>query len=322
LDREDSKDLIEKTNREGFIDNKAYEVFKKQIVYALKMIELLRVRDKKKVDSIFKKAQEAEPVLKSIQDLKSLVKEKVKNKELQKELEVYVDRIEKNYTFMNSTLIKSASAGLGWSVYIHEVEKIIAEILKVLKKENTSDRLIRLTSHLSGLIESYAQILRKTTRGKVDLKTIIDQALFNVEFRLKAHKITITPKYKETKSDVLVNVTKNLFVANIMNIIDNSIYWLDRSKKKDKKILIDIAEINENYISIVIADNGVGFALPGEQMIEPFVSAKPGGMGLGLHIVKEVIEGHEGNVAFNERDEYKLPLDFEEGATVILNFKK
>lgn len=322
LDREESKDLIEKTNREGFIDNDAYSIFKKQITYSLKLIELLREVDKRKVDNIFKTAKTPEPVLKSILDLRSVVNEKVKNKELKKELDLYVDRIEQNYTFMNNTLIKTASAGLGWSVYIHEVEKIIAEITKVLKRENGSERLLKLASHLSGLIESYAQILRKTTRGNEDLIKIIDQALFNIEFRLKAHNINIISNYKETKVPTNVKVTRNLFVANIMNLLDNSIYWLDRSKKKEKNVLIDICEIKEGYLSVVIADNGTGFALSGGQMTEPFVSAKPGGMGLGLHIVKEVLEGHSSEISFNELNEYVVPDEFKNGATVILNIKK
>lgn len=320
IDREASKDLIEKTNREGFIDNAAYEIFKNQIIYSLKLIELLRVEDKRRVDNVFKPVKNSEPVLQSIENLKNLVNEKVKNPELKKELGVYVDRIEKNYKAMNDTLIKSASAGLGWSVYIHEVEKIISEIIKVLKKENASDRLLKLSAHLSGLIENYSQILRKTSRSDENLKKVIDQALFNVEFRLKAHNIELVSTYNEG-NNLNVKVAKNLVIANIMNIIDNSIYWLDRAGREKKQILIDIQLLRKGYISLIIADNGTGFALSPEQMKEPFVSAKPGGMGLGLHIVNEVMESHNGILSFNETEDYNVPDEFKNGSIVILNFK-
>jgi len=321
LNREDSSDLVEKTNREGFIDNKAYVVFKKQILYSLKLVELLRLEDKRKIDNKFKSKKDAESVLKSIDGLRLLVSEKVKDKTIKKELNVYVDRIEKNYRFMKDTLIKSASVGLGWSVYIHEIEKIIAELLKVLARDKASDRIMKLTSHLSELIESYAQILRRTTRSSQSLSKVVDQALFNVEYRLNAHNIIIERPDLQ-KNSIEVSVARNLLVSTIMNIIDNSIYWLDRSQKKNKIIRFDIAKIVEGYDSLLISDNGTGFSLSPEQMIEPFVSAKPGGMGLGLHIVSEVMAIHNGMVTFNEDGNYELPKVFKNGATVILSFKK
>jgi len=321
LDRQQSADLIEKTNREGFIDNEAYNVFKKQITYSLKLIELLRLEDKRKIDLKYKPEQQSEPVLKSIENLRDLVKEKVKDKSVQKQLSVYVDRIEKNYRFMNDTLIKSASAGLGWSVYIHEIEKIISEIIRVLKKDKASERIMKLASHLSELIESYAQILRRTTKSNQSLSKIIDQALFNIEYRLGAHGIKIL-RADLKKEALQVSIARNLVISNIMNLVDNSIYWLDRSKSKNKTIRFDVAEIQDGYISLIISDNGTGFSLSPEQMIEPFVSAKPGGMGLGLHIVSEVMSSHEGRISFNDYGDYDVPNEFKNGATVILSFKK
>ena len=320
LDREKSSDLIEKTNREGFIDNEAYNIFKKQIIYSLKLVELLRLEDKRKIDLKYKQEQKSEPVIKSIEGLRDLVNAKVTDKKVQKQLSVYVDRIEKNYKFMNDTLIKSASAGLGWSVYIHEIEKIISEIIKVLKKDNASDRIMKLAFHLSELIESYAQILRRTTKSDQTISKIIDQALFNIEYRLGAHNVKIERADLQRDSSV-ISVAKNLLISNIMNLVDNSIYWLDRSKSKNKIIRFDTAEIYSGYTSIIISDNGNGFSLSPEQMIEPFVSAKPGGMGLGLHIVSEVMLSHDGRLSFNEDGNYDVPKDFKNGATIILSFK-
>lgn len=320
LNRESSSDLIEKTNREGFIENQAYDVFKKQITYALKMVELLRLEDKRKIDNRYKPQKDSEPVIKSIEGLRGLVEEKVKDKTVKNEIIVYIDRIEKNYQFMNDTMTKSASAGLAWSVYIHEIEKIIAEILKVLKRDKASDRMIRLTKHLSELIESYAQILRKTKRTNQSITDIVDQALFNVEYRLDAHGVEIVRADKSRKTTNLT-VARNLLVSNVMNIIDNSLYWLDRSKKTDKKIRFDIDTIEEGYVSLIISDNGTGFSLSPEQMKEPFVSAKPDGMGLGLYLVSEIMASHKGKVSFNENGDYAVPNEFKNGATVILSFK-
>ena len=64
-----------------------------------------------------------------------------------------------------------------------------------------------------------------------------------MEFRLKAHKIQIIPEYKNPGKEFMVNVTSNLLVANIMNIIDNSIYWLDRMNgNQHENLFFDIIE--------------------------------------------------------------------------------
>ena len=43
LDRASSKSLIEKTNREGFVENKAYYLFKDAILHVINIVETLRV---------------------------------------------------------------------------------------------------------------------------------------------------------------------------------------------------------------------------------------------------------------------------------------
>lgn len=79
---------------------------------------------------------------------------------------------------------------------------------------------------------------------------------------------------------------------------------------------------DESYISVVIADNGNGFSVPTEDITEPFVSAKPGGMGLGLHIASEIMEAHKGSITFPEVNDLDIPSEFQKGAIVKLNFPK
>jgi anti-sigma regulatory factor (Ser/Thr protein kinase) len=321
LDRGKSTGLIEKTNREGFIENESYEIFKTQISYALRLIELCREPDKKRLDTIYKPKIETESVLKSINNLRGYIDQKVKDPLTNKNLKLYVDRVEVNYTFIYDKLIKSSSAGMGWIIYLHEIEKIIKEIEKVVKIGKEDERAIKLINHLSKVIESYSQILRKSGRTSEGLKKIIEQSLFNVEFRFKAHKITILDNFSNFTLNDKVKVSRNLIVSTLMNIYDNSIYWLDRSGRKEKKIMISLTTEKEGFLSILISDNGTGFLLSPEQMTEPLVSAR-GGMGMGLFLAKEVMEGHNGSeLSFNEYAEFNTPEEFKEGANLALCFK-
>jgi hypothetical protein len=321
LEREESTSLIEKTNREGFIENEAYKIFKTQIAYALRMIEVCRESDKRRLDDIYKPKIQTESVLSSIFNLRGFIDERVQDPVTSKHLKFYVDKVETNYKLMYENLIKSSSAGLGWSIYVHEIEKIIKEIEKVLKIGKEENRAISLISHLSKLIGNYTQILRKSDRANEKLTNIIEQSLFNVEYRFKAHEINIIDNFSGSNINFKVKLSRNLIVSTLMNIYDNSIYWLDRAKRKEKKIRIAISDEKEGFISIVVSDNGTGFLVSPEQMTELMFSAR-GGMGMGLYLAKEVMEGHSGSeLSFNEYEEFDIPEEFKEGATLALCFK-
>lgn len=321
LKRNDSSDLIEKTNREGFVENAAYEVFRKSILHTLNIIETLRFSDKQKLREIYGPTPKSEPVLQILGDLKDYVDTNVREIEVRKEITKYLIKVEDDYKRINENLLKAAGAGLSMSVVIHEVEKIILEVEKVLKRENASDRAMNLVKHLSNLIDGYSEIIKKSTQTNEDLKEVLDQALTNTEFRCASHKIEIVRAYRNYKGKSKTKIARSLLLGSLMNIIDNSIYWLEKSGKQDKKIYLGLSEEEDGYLSIIIGDNGTGFLLPTEEITEPFVSAKPGGIGLGLHIASEIMLAQKGKLTFPDWGDFELPIEFKNGALIALSFK-
>lgn len=322
LKREQSRDLVEKTNREGFVENEAGEPFRQAILYALNVVETQRSPDKDKIRKFYGPTPRTEPVISKIDELKKTVEKKIKDKAVKKEITGYLNRIEEDYKYVNDTLLRSAGAGLSLSVVIHEVEKIVDELNQVIEKEETPTRITKLVKHLSRLLEGYTLIVRKSAKQFQVLHKLVDQAIFNMEYRFKAHEITIIQGTKEASKSVEVRCARNLIVATMMNAMDNSIYWLDYNKTPKKKILISISDDLPGFTSIVIADNGFGFTLPVEEMVKPFVTAKSGGMGLGLHIAKEIMTAHGGELIFPEWGDFNIPKEFEKGAIVALAFRK
>lgn len=326
LSREESIDLEEKTNREGFVDNEAYQCFKKAILHAINLVETLRAGDKERLRKAYGPTRRSEPVMHIIAETRKYVEENVAAPPVRRRILDYLSKIEEDYTLVNNNLLKAAGAGLSLSVVIHEAEKIISEVEKVIKAEGNSDRVLGLVQHLSSLIDGYAEIVRRSAQTNENIVEAIDQALFNTEYRLKAHKVLIIKGYKDYRGTVRLKIARNLLIGTLLNLLDNAIYWLEQrmagaGEGYEKKIFIGLSE-NEATVQLLIADNGTGFLIPTENVMDPFVTGKPGGMGLGLHIAGEIMTSQGGSMTFPSFDGLGLPDDFRNGAFVLLTFKK
>ncbi len=315
LDLAKSTDLVEKTNREGFVLNKAFETFRGAVLFAVQQIELERNIDKARIRRAYS-GPPREPVLEDLSQLRDLVD----SKGLTPELGPYLGRIESDFMVIRDRFLTSASAGLSLAVVIHEVEKGVAELQRAVKQDSAGPKVRRLAKHLADLTEGFAALVRKSGASRERASRLISQALFNTELRLKAHGITAETDLQEDFDAVC---SRRLIIATLMNLIDNSIYWLDNKWTEEvrgrKKIYIGTTRDLFGGPAIVIADNGPGFLDPPEYLIQPFFTRKPDGMGLGLHVADEVMKAQGGRLMFPQKGDLRLPKSFD-GAVVALVF--
>ncbi|MFW5879388.1 MAG: ATP-binding protein [bacterium] len=322
IDRDSSSLLREKTNREGFIEDENFVLFSKAIEYNLHVIESLRLIDKRIMKKLYAPSEKTEPVLATIAELRNITQKSIEKDELKNIILECVDRIEKDYSELNERLLRSAGAGLSLAIVVHEFEKIVSNLRVCVSDENIGARIKDLVKHLSILIEGYSLLLRNKKREPTSLKKVIRQAIFNMEYRLEIHEITPINKAKEADIEDAIKLSKPLITSSIMNIIDNSIYWLDFYDIKTKKIYFDIQLFIDGYITLIIADNGHGFSLPREHITAPYITDKQNGMGLGLHIADEIMKEHGGSVTFPDFADVKLPEEYKDGAIICLNFRE
>lgn len=314
ISREKSTDLEEKTNREGFIENNAVKVFRKAILCALTNIEAERNKDKERLRIAYAKTSYREPVIDVISELRV----KFEKRGLIKDLGGYLDRIETDYKDVREKLLSAAGAGLSLSIVIHEVEKIIKELAKATEKGKATNHIRDLTKRLSELIEGYAALVRRGGPAKIKARELISQALFNVNYRLSVHKVHIINDCSK-ENDFIVKCSKRLILGAIMNILDNSIWWLENKKPEKKQIFITTTRELSGGPAIIIGDNGPGFIDSLEDVIQPFFTRKPDGMGLGLHITDEIMKAHKGKFVILDKGDVRLPREID-GAVVGLVF--
>ncbi|NDD06203.1 MAG: hypothetical protein EB097_01205 [Proteobacteria bacterium] len=74
---------------------------------------------------------------------------------------------------------------------------------------------------------------------------------------------------------------------------------------------IEVKDDNE-FINIIIDDNGVGFKSTPKDLVAPLTTTKKHGSGLGLSIASKILFEHGGDLKFLEKND---------GAKIILSFK-
>jgi two-component system nitrogen regulation sensor histidine kinase NtrY len=89
-----------------------------------------------------------------------------------------------------------------------------------------------------------------------------------------------------------------------INLIKNSEDSISEKKEKNKlfkgKINIEIDD-NKDYISISLADNGVGIK-DTTKIMTPYFTTKKDGTGLGLPIVSKIINEHKGELVISDNN--------------------
>jgi signal transduction histidine kinase len=96
------------------------------------------------------------------------------------------------------------------------------------------------------------------------------------------------------ENNIHAELDATLLVRIINNLVNNAIYACDDIK--DPKITVTFIKQNSSLL-LSIEDNGKGISEEVQQHIfEPTFTTKTSGMGLGLSMVKSIIEGYGGNI--------------------------
>ena len=317
LDGEASAEsLVEKTNREGFIENDAYQALRVAVLCALQQIEIERYPDRDRIRRVYSRGGARAPVTEDLADLR----EKLRTKKLLDELGPIVDRVERQFAEVRDQLLTAAGAGLSLTVVLQEVEKIVAETVQAVDQKAEGRTIARLVHHLSEIVDGLTFLVRSSDKGREKASVLVRQALFNFDYRFRAHGITVTNGLEKGDPDFSIPCVRRLIVSSLTNLLDNCIYWLVAKGAKRKRIYIGTTSELPEGPAFVVADNGPGFRPQDapEYLVQPFFSRKEAGMGLGLHIVNEVAKLQKGCLLFPDHNDLTLPREMT-GAVVALH---
>ena len=327
LDRISSYGLREKTNREGFIEDEAYFAFVDAISYVIDLFIQQRNQDRMNLMSIYKTGKNVtEPVIGDLSEVISIVKEKVPDEKDQHQILTYLYRIESQYNEVRDTLIHSASIGINLGGAIHELEKQMAA-LKSCAEAGNIFKVKEIIPVLETIIANYSSMMLKSEIQKFNVSQIVGKVIEYNRFRFQDHAIRLFSNYK--KVDFMAKLSKTETISALTNLVDNSIYWVCRSRIEDRMIYLYVTEsFREGFVTVAVCDNGPGFKIAPELAVRAFVSGKPlnAGMGFGLYITHETMKQLNGHMDILSNCDIELPSKIvDKGidkAIVALSFPK
>ena len=310
-----STDLREKSNREGFIENRAFEAFRAAVLSVLTQIEAEKGKDQSRVRAVLGKST-GQRVFTRLSDLRAALADKGVLPQVEAELK----KVETEMEIYQNQLLHAAVPGLSMGMMLHGAEKILEELREAVRTEAGSRKGRELVDRLYRAMRPITNLLKNPGLATTSASNLIKEAMFSTELRLKRHKIKRIVDSELGCPDFKVECSKQMLVAAITNLIDNSIHWLRIKNPLEKKIYIGLSTEIEGGPAIVVADNGPGFQADSpDDLITPFFTRRNDSMGLGLYIVSEVMRVNKGNIIFPAHGDVDLP-DGLDGAVVALQF--
>jgi hypothetical protein len=322
---EKSIGLIEKTNREGFVENATYHNLKRIILGGLSLLQIERKIDKDNIRSLTGKGKDLE-TKKIIEPLQKL-REAAKQHKLEKELTPLIDKAETNYNEMRDTMLRAGLSGMGLAVVFHEVERGVRVLHDAIEAGNKPESIQIQARELVRILDGFTELLRKGDRKTNSLKHLIRRVRDINQVRFRHHNVKLScPALEETEPDVERTFSFGLMLGALNNLLDNAFYWLqvrwpDSKSEVRREIYINIVKDFYGSPAVVVADNGPGFQDDPDRLTRPFFSRRPDGMGIGLYYTNMVMELNSGRLAFPDSEEVEVPDRFD-GAVLALAFGK
>ncbi len=186
-----------------------------------------------------------------------------------------------------------------------------------------SDVIIRQTGDLRRIVDEFSKFARmpEPELRQHDLAKILSDAVTLQEAALP----DVTIKHTLPDQPVMLDLDATMISQALVNLIKNAGEAIESYREKGApagyQAEIRVAlEQSDGAIQISISDNGIGLPEDRARLFEPYVTTRDAGTGLGLPIVKKIIEEHGGTLALLDAEPFDDSAHF--GAQARIRFAR
>ncbi|MFB9224447.1 sensor histidine kinase NtrY-like [Paracoccus cavernae] len=164
--------------------------------------------------------------------------------------------------------------------------------------------IIRQTNDLRRIVDEFSRFARmpEPDRQETDLAKLLRDATVMQQDALHGALVTDIPD-----QPVKVDCDPGMMMQVFTNLLKNAGEAVDEFAPEapdgwQPAIRVDMA-VTPDHVSVRIIDNGPGLPEDRSRLFEPYVTLKQGGTGLGLPIVKKIVEEHGGSLVLTDAPE-------------------
>lgn len=343
ISHEENPELRDQTNREGLMQNRAYDDLHDLVLGALELIENPRWRKRKEMREQGgdggAEDDRGDPFDNfNLEDLRSRVSDKTGgDPELaaafdakQKAVEAGVDEVRD----LLGGYQRLASLGRLVDAILHDGRAPLSSIdsdallgarkIQKAKREDDSvtafaeEKFTGIRTQTKVLDALFKRIAPFAGRKRGRPKKLVLEDLVAETFELEQGKIEdlgVRIHQPRTKTEVTVEETDMRII--LYNLVDNALYWLKDAPEGKREIAVRVKRRGEEGVEVLFSDSGPGVSEEDRELIfEPYFSRKLNGWGIGLsHAGALISEYYDGS--FQLVDNGPLP-----GATFRIMLKR
>lgn len=305
--------LKDQSNREGIVESEAFEDLKECIKIILNEVEQRRYNERprenqtketKKV-SLFEKlslaslsAEIKESKPDSTEIINLINQKDAEIKETVSKIQEVISRYRRLST-LGSLVDPVIHDG---NNYLHKIDLKSTIIYDETQNANCNiEKIAKKATEIQDVRRNFAQLFKRIEpfggRKRGRPQTIVVEDVIKNQFMLNSEELARNSIYY-TISDTqhTVTIDESELAVILMNLIQNSIYWLS-TIDIERRIHVDVME-EQDGLAIIISDNGPGVKEGTEDSIfAPYYSTKPDGIGLGLAIAGEIMAEYDGELS-------------------------
>lgn len=305
--------LKDQSNREGIVESEAFEDLKDCIKIILNEVEQRRYNERPREN------QTKETKKASLFDKLSLASLSAEIKESKPDSTEIINLINQKDAEIKETVSKIQEvisryrrlSTLGSLVdpvihdgnnYLHKIDLKSTIIYDETQNANCNiEKIAKKANEIQDVRRSFAQLFKRIEpfggRRRGRPQTIVVEDVIKNQFMLNSEELSRNSiSYTISNSQHKVTIDESELAVILMNLIQNSIYWLS-TIDVERRIHADVMD-EQDGLAIIISDNGPGVKEGTEDNIfAPYYSTKPDGIGLGLAIAGEIMAEYDGELS-------------------------
>lgn len=168
---------------------------------------------------------------------------------------------------------------------------------RIDKAEQALRRIVEDGHRANGVVAGIRTMFTKGTRerAELDLAAIVARAASEAAREARHFGVEIAVEGEREVPPVIGNAVQLHHV--LRNLIENAVDAVRAAPLRPRRVTVRLSQEPHGEVHVCVADTGSGIAAEvAERLFDPFVTTKPGGMGMGLMFCRAVVEAHGGSI--------------------------